>query len=91
MCSVCQGYTGVACPVCGNGKRQEMQCPECGGLGHRGYFAFDIIKRVDVECTENAWMALADNEDIAESKNARYCRQELEPCTRCGGDGYILV
>ena len=90
MCNVCQGYTGVSCPVCGKGSLEEHECPSCNGLGHTGYFAFDIIKRVDVKCTEIAWLALPIDEDDAERLGKRYCRQEVEPCYRCGGEGFIL-
>lgn len=91
MCSVCQGYTGVSCPVCGSGSLEERECPDCNGLGHKGYFAFDVIKRVDVKCNENAWLTLPVDEDEAERMGKRYCRQEVEPCGRCGGEGFILV
>lgn len=91
MCSICDGYFGVVCPVCGSGAREERKCPECEGLGHKGYYAFDIHKRVDVKCTEIAWMVLPDSEDEAFEKGKRYCKQEVEPCCRCGGDGFIMV
>ena len=90
MCEVCRGYAGVSCPVCGSGSA-ESECPDCNGLGHTGYFAFDIINRVNVKCTENAWVALPSSEDDAEVSGKRYCRQEVEPCARCGGEGYISV
>lgn len=90
MCNVCQGYSGVSCPVCGRGSLTEHECDACNGLGHAGYFAFDIIKREFVKCTETAWLALPVDEDDAEIRGKRYCRMEVEPCPICGGEGYVL-
>ena len=89
MCEVCKGYTGVSCPVCGKGSVKEKVCDKCHGLGHTGYYAFDIITREKVECTESAWLALPVDEDDAEYKNKRFCRMEVDVCTRCCGDGFV--
>lgn len=89
MCNVCQGYVGVSCPVCGDGSLREEECPICKGLGHTGYYAFDVHSRKDVKCTETTWLALPDTEDDAYEKGQRYCKQEVEPCSKCGGEGYI--
>lgn len=90
MCNVCNGYSGVSCPVCGRGSLMEKECDACNGLGHAGYYAFDIIKRECVKCTEKAWLALPVDEDDAENRSKRYCRMEVEPCPICGGEGYVL-
>lgn len=88
MCRVCQGYVGVSCPVCGKGSA-EHECPQCKGLGHTGYYAFNIETRADVECTEVTWLALPDDEDEAFEQGKRYCKREVEPCRKCGGEGFI--
>lgn len=91
MCNVCQGYVGVSCPVCGEGSLKERECPECKGLGHTGYYAFDVHKRTEVECTEIAWLLLPEDEDEALEKGKRYCKKEVDVCSRCCGEGFILV
>lgn len=89
MCSACQGYVGVSCPVCGKGSLQEKTCPKCKGLGHTGYYAFDVIKRVDVKMSEADWLLLPDEEDEAIISGMRYCKQEVDICSKCGGEGVI--
>ena len=90
MCSACEGYLVSSCPVCGRGSREEVECPKCHGVGHGGYFAFDIIKREAVKCTENAWLTLPEDEDDADRLGKRYCRMPFEACDRCDGEGVIL-
>lgn len=85
-CTVCRGYAGVACPVCGP---QPGECPDCHGQGHDGYHAFNVITRRDVEVTETTWLLLPEDEDDAERMGQHYCRMDMEPCRRCGGSGTI--
>lgn len=87
MCSECQGYSVSRCPICGD---NEQECPSCNGLGHTGYYAFNIITREEVKCTEETWLALPVEEDDAYRLGKKYCQMPVEPCGQCGGEGYIL-
>lgn len=65
-------------------------CPDCNGLGHRGHYAFDIIKREAVKVNELTWDTLPFNEDIAEYRGMRYCKLDLEVCPTCKGSGEVF-
>lgn len=89
-CEHCRAYSVSYCPVCEEGKEEMVICPECGGLGHEPFVAFDTLTRQDVECTEAAYICLPDDEDEAEAKGQRYCKQDLCICPTCLGEGRII-
>jgi len=68
----------------------EKQCPRCNGTGVI-YFVFDRIdrKKPSVECTREAYMCLADDEDEAEERGLRWVQQDEATCPDCHGEGVI--
>lgn len=88
-CEHCRGYSVSYCPVCGDEVTKMVTCPECEGSGLGKHYAFDRIKRIDVECTEIAYNLLPEDEDEAEALGQRYCKQDVEYCWRCRGEGEI--
>ena len=65
-CSVCAGYSSAACPCC-SVEAEHFNAPA-------QFFKFDIIERVEVECTEEEYRTLPINEDEAFDKGYRYCQ-----------------
>lgn len=66
-----------------------ITCPNCGGLGRTPYLKFDIIKRIDIPCSEEEYNLLPINEDEAIELERRYCQQDIDICPTCRGDGEI--
>lgn len=89
-CDCCRGYSVSYCPVCGESITEEVTCPDCGGTGHGPYYKFDTIERRDIECSEEVYNLLPEDEDEAEEMGERYCKQDVETCPTCRGDGVIV-
>lgn len=87
-CSVFAGYSDYNCPCCGESVRM-VTCPDCQGSGYTPYLAFDILTRKNVPVTELAYRILPDDEDIADSLGMRFCKQEIDICPTCRGEGEI--
>lgn len=87
-CSVCAGYSGVSCPCCGEQARLRT-CQDCNGRGHSGFFKFDILTRRDIEVDEAEYRMLPDTEDLADAMGLRFCKQELDICPVCDGEGFV--
>lgn len=90
-CEHCKGYSVSHCPVCGEGEIEKVTCPECGGTGHGPYLKFDMIERKDIEVSELEWSLLPEDEDEAEELGQRYCKQDLEECWTCRGEGKVYA
>lgn len=65
-----------------------ITCPDCKGTGEGDWQVFDVISREFVDCTENAYLIAAENEDIAELRGQRYCKYS-NVCQTCKGEGEI--
>ena len=65
-----------------------ITCPDCNGTGEGNWRVFDIKDRVFVDCTENAYLCAAEDEDTAEYLGKRYCRESCV-CQTCKGEGGI--
>lgn len=68
-----------------------ITCPYCSGAGRTPYLKFDIIKRIDIPCTEAEYKLLPIDEDEAEELGRRYCQQDIDICPTCRGEGEIAV
>ena len=84
-CSICHGYIGVDCPVCGP-RMDIVPCPECEGTGINHRLAFNIKTREFVEVNPLTWMLLPVTEEQAEAKDWNFCRAE-DNCPYCKGLG----
>lgn len=65
-CSVCAGYSSTACPCC-SVETERFETPA-------QLFKFDVVDRVEVECSEEEYRLLPVDEDDALNKGARYCQ-----------------
>ena len=68
-----------------------ITCPSCGGCGHTPILKFDTIKRIDIACTIEEYNLLPNDEDEAEELGRRYCKQDIDTCPTCRGEGEIYV
>jgi hypothetical protein len=68
-----------------------IPCPSCGGCGHTAILKFDIIKRIDIPCTIEEYNLLPCDEDEAEELGRKYCKQDIDICPTCRGDGEIFM
>ena len=72
-----------------NEKEPTMvKCEACDGKG-KHWYAYNIETNSETECTENAWNALPETEELAEAVRSRYMRGEVETCEVCDGSGKI--
>lgn len=63
-----------------------VECPFCNGKPV-AYYKLNIDTRETVECTENEYYSLKDDEDEAYDAGDAYCRYEEVPCVFCNGEG----
>lgn len=65
-------------------------CPYCGGRGSR-YYKFNIHRRVFIECSEDTFALLPEDEDKAESMGLEWCQGDEEVCKECEGYGRLAA
>ena len=87
-CSVCLGYDSYNCPCCG--EKHTETCPDCQGSGYSAYMAYDLVTGKDVPVTKQAYDILPIDEDTAKQLKMRFCKQEIQICSRCNGLGEII-
>lgn len=77
MCSVCEGYSSSACPVCGPHSNPE-DCPDCEGVGHEVFYVYDEVEEEMIETTIEIFLKTPKDKRFSEGK-----------CKKCEGSGIV--
>ena len=94
-CPVCKGYNSSKCPVCSEGVKTK-KCPVCHGSGKTPYLAMNLDTKEIIEVTSATWLALPEDEEVAQflsnrGKKQRFCQYEEGGfvCHFCHGEGIV--
>lgn len=65
-----------------------VKCAACDGNG-KHWFAYNIATGNEVECGEDAWNTLYDDEELADANGVKLIRGSVETCEVCNGEGDV--
>ena len=66
----------------------QVKCEACNGNGYH-YYAYNIEKDEETECTVHTWSTLPKTEDQVRALHQHYIRGEKEICEACDGVGEV--
>lgn len=69
-------------------KPVMVKCEACNGNG-KHWYVYNIEANIENECTEAAWNALPETEELAEAVRSCYMRGAVEICEVCDGTGEV--